>query len=155
MLGLGPLNPVNNGLLSSKTAGRTDRLPTAIAPGSHIIPADVVSGLGQGNSIAGGHILDNVFAHHLHSVFRHNLTPNASAHIKGLAKGGKVKHVPVILAGGEYHVSPEIVKAIGASDTKDKSMSDAEKGHKYLDKMIHNVRQHTIKTLKTLPPPKS
>ncbi len=145
MLGLGGQSPINSGLLGSKTAGRTDRLPSMVSPGSHIIPADVVSGIGQGNSLAGGHILDNVFAHHLHSMFRHNLTPQDKLHVKGLAKGGKTKHMPVILAGGEYHVSPEIVKAIGEGNE--------DKGHKALDKMIHNVRQHTIKTLKTLPKP--
>jgi hypothetical protein len=145
MLGLGAINPINNGLLGSKTAGRTDRLPSMVAPGSHIIPADAVSGLGQGNSIAGAHILDNVFSHHLHSMFRHNLTPTSPIKTKGLNKGGKVKHMPVILAGGEYHVSPEIVKAIG--------QGDEDKGHKALDKMILNIRAHTIKTLATLPKP--
>lgn len=144
MSGLG--SPINSGLLGSKTPGRTDRLPNMVAPGSHIIPADVVSGIGQGNSIAGGHILDNIFSHHLHSVFRHNLTPTAPHKIKALARGGKAKHMPVILAGGEYHVSPDVVEAIGSGN--------ADKGHKYLDKMIHNVRKHTIKTLSTLPAPK-
>lgn len=141
-------NPINNGLLGSKTAGRTDRLPTKIQPNSYIVPADVVSGIGQGNSLAGGHILDNVFAHHLHSSFRHNLTPHDSVHPKalGLGSGGKVNHLPVILAGGEYHVTPEIVQALGGGDTK--------KGHKHLDNMVKTVRAHTIKTLKTLPSPK-
>ena len=141
-------NPINNGLLGVKTPGRTDRLPTKVAPNSYIVPADVVSGIGQGNSLAGGHILDNVFAHHLHSAFRHNLTPHDPIHPKnvGLGTGGKVKKMPVILAGGEYHVTPEIVRAIGKGNMA--------AGHKALDNMVKKVREHTIKTLKTLPKPK-
>src|SRR6185312_5832853 len=45
------------GFISSAVAGRTDRLPLAVGTDSHVLPADVVSGLGQGNSMAGAHVL--------------------------------------------------------------------------------------------------
>src|SRR5581483_4165756 len=38
------------GLIESDSAGRTDRVPLAVGTDAHVIPADVVSGLGQGNT---------------------------------------------------------------------------------------------------------
>jgi hypothetical protein len=40
-------------MASSTVPGRTDRIPMRAAPGSYVLPADVVSGLGQGNTHAG------------------------------------------------------------------------------------------------------
>src|SRR5262249_11465308 len=40
-------------MASSSIPGRTDRIPMRARPGSYVLPADVVSGLGQGNTHAG------------------------------------------------------------------------------------------------------
>ena len=45
------------GFINSSVAGRTDRLPLALSAESHVVPADVVSAAGQGNSLAGAKIL--------------------------------------------------------------------------------------------------
>lgn len=45
------------GLIPSSGAGRTDQLPLAVATESHVIPAAEMSGLGQGNSLAGARLL--------------------------------------------------------------------------------------------------
>ena len=51
-----------HGLLDSSGYGRTDTLPINVPSGSYVLPADVVSGLGQGNTIAGAKMLDLVFS---------------------------------------------------------------------------------------------
>ena len=58
-------------------------------------------------------------------------------------KGGGA--IPVIVAGGEFIVSPEDVKQIGKGDIS--------AGHKILDHFVKLKRQEAIKTLKTLPGP--
>lgn len=132
----------SSGLLRSHVPGRTDRLPMNVHGNSYVIPADVVSGLGQGNTISGGHILDTMFG---------GMKPAKTGHTmpgirKGLASGGTTHHVPVMVAGGEYIVHPDVVKHIGKGDHK--------AGHRILDTMVKNVREHTIKTLRKLPAPK-
>lgn len=132
-----------SGLLRSHVAGRTDRLPMGVPANSHVIPADVVSGLGQGNTIAGGHLLDHMFG---------NMKPMKTGHTmpkspRGVMSSGGATHgVPIMAAGGEYIVHPDHVAHVG--------QGSHAVGHKILDKMIKNVREHTIKTLKGLPPPK-
>lgn len=126
----------SGGFLHSTVSGRTDRLATHVRTGSHIIPADVVSSLGQGNSLAG--------ASHLDHIMR-SLPPPA------FASGGRhphrrLEHEPVLLAGGEYVVEPEEVRAIGQGDQK--------KGHDTLDKMIVSIRKKEAKRMLRLPGPK-
>ncbi len=131
------------GLLRSPVAGRTDRLPIGVHPNSYVIPADVVSGLGQGNTISGGHILDNMFGG-MKPLKMGNTIPHAP---KGLmSTGGATHSVPIMAAGGEYIVHPDIVAHIGKGSHK--------KGHIILDTLVKNVRGHTIKTLSKLPSPK-
>jgi hypothetical protein len=52
---------VPHGMLGGSGMGRTDTLPIAVPSGAWIAPADLVSGIGQGNSQAGAAILDRVF----------------------------------------------------------------------------------------------
>lgn len=62
--GLGPNRmPIAGAhLIHSDTPGRTDRIRTQARPGSFIIPADVVSGVGQGNTQAGAKIFGQMIA---------------------------------------------------------------------------------------------
>lgn len=50
-----------SGFVHSPVPGRTDQLPISPAAGSYVIPADVVSGLGEGNSLSGARLLDAMF----------------------------------------------------------------------------------------------
>lgn len=50
----------HSGLVHSTVAGRTDRLPVSVPAGAYVIPADVVSGLGEGNTLAGAKVLDRM-----------------------------------------------------------------------------------------------
>ncbi len=49
-----------HGLLASPVAGRTDQLAISPAAGSYVVPADVVSGLGEGNTLAGANIMQRI-----------------------------------------------------------------------------------------------
>lgn len=51
----------HSGMIHSPVAGRTDKLPIGVKPNSYVIPSDIVSGIGQGNSMAGAHALNQMF----------------------------------------------------------------------------------------------
>lgn len=120
------------GALRSHVAGRTDHLPIDVPPESFVIPADVVSGLGEGNSENGHKVLENMFK-----------LPGGSAPPVLQRKDGGA--VPIMAAGGEFVVPPEVVANLGGGDIK--------KGHKILNSFVLHVRKQTIKTLKKLPKP--
>jgi hypothetical protein len=125
--------PFNAGLLRAArpAGGRTDTLPVDVPAGCYVIPADIVSSLGEGDTEAGRHALDAMFGH--------------SARV-GKALGGDVgERVPIIAAGGEYIVSPEDVAAMGGGDMK--------RGHDALDRFVKSQRAKTVKTLSKLPGP--
>src|SRR5262245_16386255 len=50
-------------LVQSATPGRTDRIPVRARSGSFVLPADVVSGLGQGNTMAGAKMWGQAISH--------------------------------------------------------------------------------------------
>lgn len=126
---------LGHGLISSPVAGRTDRLPVNAKPDSYVIPADVVSGLGQGNTLAGERIWDAI------------LQPYAAEAAKYPANGSSANQhsVPIIVAGGEIAVDPAFVWAIGHGDTN--------AGHKTLDRMVVDIRKQVVKQIKNLPGP--
>ena len=121
------------GLLKSPVAGRTDRLPIHVLEDSYVIPADVVSGWGQGNTDAGAKLLDNMFMNHIQTH---------------MAKGGAAtrRQIPIVAAGGEYIVHPSAVSAIGGGDIR--------KGHVILDKMVRSKRSRTARHMQRLPGPR-
>lgn len=133
---------VQGGFIHSEIPGRTDLLPTSLPPGSHILPADTLSGIGQGNSQAGAKMM--------RQAVDYSLKQHAPGN--GMARGGAQhghkdkESSPVILAGGEMILTPDEVAAIGGGD--------ATKGHDILDKMILDVRKKTAAKLRRLPGPK-
>jgi hypothetical protein len=136
--------PGPQGLIHSPVAGRTDRLPMSVPADSYVIPADVVSGLGQGNTLAGSRILDALFQQQPNPA---PVPSPGNGPAKGLAAGGGAPGgVPIITAGGEYMVHPEAVARIGGGDPK--------KGHQLLDKFVLKTRKQVIDQMKTLAGPK-
>lgn len=138
------------GFLNSSVAGRTDRLPVAVAADSYVLPADVVSGLGQGNSLAGANILNQAlrtgpYGTNIQHYSGHLSAPHAPA-MPQSKKGGTTHHMPIIVAGGEFIVPPEVVERIGGGNKT--------KGHRLLDEMVKRIRAHTVKTISKLPKPK-
>jgi hypothetical protein len=120
------------GPIHSPVAGRTDHLPMHVPSGSYVIPADIVSALGEGNTMAG---------------FRTVKTMFRNAPSGGYAEGGPVGDpVAIVAAGGEYVLTPDEVAWAGGGDM--------DAGHKALDEWIKQTRAETISTLKKLPGPR-
>lgn len=118
--------PIHAGPLHSTVPGRTDHLPITVAEGSFVLPADVVSGLGQGNTNAGMQVVEQMFP--LPRIRR--------------MSGGRV---PIAAAGGEFVIHPDTVAQLGGGDLS--------KGHKALDDFVLRTRAQTINKLRALPPP--
>ncbi len=144
----------HSGFIHSPVAGRTDKIPMSVKSGSYVIPADVVSGLGQGNSVAGAHGLAKMFGMGPYgSAIPHLASGPKSAKIirQRFADGGVPSAPPtgeptdIIAAGGEFVVPHDKIT--------DK-FGDVSRGHEIMDRMIHHIRRKTIKTMRTLPGPK-
>lgn len=133
-----PMAPATNttkvhiGPIHSPVAGRTDHLPMHVPSGSYVIPADIVSSLGEGNTMAGFRAVKMMFK---------------GAPYGAHAEGGSVgEPVPIVAAGGEYVLTPDEVMWAGGGDL--------DVGHRALDKWITDTRSELIKTLKKLPGPR-
>lgn len=144
------------GLIDSDIPGRTDKIPMKVAAGSYVLPADIPSALGQNNTKAGSEVLKKMFSSAPYGLapmkqkaakFHFDSFPHIGNGIKTKAGGGEVDHVPIIAAGGEYVIHPDVVKAVGHGDMA--------AGHKVLDKFVLHTRKEHIKTLKKLKPPKA
>ena len=115
------------GALRHDGPGRTDDLPINVPGESFVLPADVVSALGEGNTANGFKILEKMYP-----PLPHEHQP----------KTGKV---PVVVAGGEFLIHPEYVKRVGGGDMK--------AGHRALEDFVKIIRKKTIKKLRTMPGP--
>ena len=137
------------GLINSLVPGRTDQLPMDVPDGSYVIPADVIAAMGQGNTMSGAKLLEDLFT-----------GPANPRQIQGLglASGGAAKRQPVsvMVAGGEMLVPPRVIAMLGHRELKGKGSADQKlsAGHKALDRMVLMVRAQNIKHLKKLPGPK-
>lgn len=58
----GATGKVHVGPIHSNVAGRTDHLPMHVKSGSYVIPADIISAMGEGNSMAGFKIANSIFS---------------------------------------------------------------------------------------------
>jgi hypothetical protein len=125
----GEASTTHEGPIKAPVAGRTDHLPMHVASGSYVVPADIVSAIGEGNTETGFAILDHM--------------------IKMRNKGDQPQSgpsVPIVAAGGEYVIPPIAVIHFGGGEM--------DRGHKALDEWVKSERAKTIKTLKKLPGPK-
>ena len=138
-------NKIHTGPIHSTVAGRTDHLPVHVPSGSYVIPADVISGMGEGNTNAGFKIMRRVFGGlpygnksaqpygHKGGPYGAGSAPyNPPAGLYGSdvgaghAAGGKTGNdVKVVVAGGEYTLTPEEVLKAGDGDM--------DRGHRVLD----------------------
>ena len=146
-----------SGLINSPVGGRSDHLPINVPGGSYVIPADVVSGMGQGNTMAGAHAFDSMihsgpFGTKLPMPKIGGTLPKPPAAPKMVAaqhfsRGGRTNkgHIPIIVAGGERIVSPEEVAQLSGGDVK--------KGHQMLDDFVVACRKHVLKHTAKLPGP--
>lgn len=136
------------GPIHSGVAGRTDHLPIHVPNGSYVIPADVVSAHGEGNTIAGFRVMRRLFGGMPYSGQSAPYGQSGGPYGEPLprAEGGPADEgVPIVAAGGEYVVSPQAVLNVGGGDL--------DTGHRVLDEFVKRSRANTVKTLEKLPGP--
>jgi hypothetical protein len=134
-----------------------------VAPGSHIIPADVVAGVGQGNTLAGAHALGAAMMSGPGGIklpkgpmkstipkppAMPKFAPGGRAEWEGheirVARGGCSGGVKCILAGGEWIMRPDEVE---------RTEHDGKKGNEAVDAWIMERRKEDVKKLRSSPGP--
>jgi hypothetical protein len=150
--GIKSVERVHVGPIHSTVAGRTDHLPMHVPSGSYVIPADIISAMGEGNTMAGFKHMRRIFGGTPYTGGKSAMPYGASGGpynepLPGKAEGGEINTVPIIAAGGEYVLSPEQVLLAGDGDL--------DMGHKVLDEFVKRMRAETVQTLKKLPGPKA
>lgn len=139
------------GPIHSPVAGRTDHLPMHVPSGSYVLPADVTSAHGEGNTMAAFKVLRRMFGGSPYGqgagTYGQGNGPYGEP-LQGHADGGAVDDdgVPIVAAGGEMVLSPDQVRWAGDGDL--------EEGHKVLDDYVKQVRANLVETLKALPGPR-
>jgi hypothetical protein len=114
---------VHVGPIIGDTGGRADKVPMSVPDGSYVVPADIVSGLGQGNTGAGLKTINKMFP-------------------LRKAKGGGVS---IMAAHGETVISPE--------QLKEKFGDNLDRAHAIMDHWVKHERQNIIETMQALPGP--
>lgn len=146
-----PAAPLHAGPINSSVAGRTDHLPMHVGSGSYVLPADIVSHLGQGNTQAGFKVLRRVFKGAPYGGKGGPYSSGSGPYGASLARGGETgdgssdEGVPIVAAGGEHVLTPDEVRWAGDGDM--------DTGHKVLDEFVLRTRAEAIKVLKHLPGP--
>jgi hypothetical protein len=150
-----PVGPkMHIGPIHSAVAGRTDHLPVHVPSGAYVIPADIVSAMGEGNTMAGFKVARRIFDGSPYGANKPIYGQKGMPYGGNLATGGHVEEenenedpgVPVVVAGGEYVIHPDHVRRLADGDL--------DEGHKTLDHFVTKMRSKTVKTLKALPGPK-
>jgi hypothetical protein len=144
-----PDSAMHVGPIHSSVAGRTDHLPITVPSGSYVLPADIVSAGGAGNTMAGFKVLKRVFGGEPYNQKDHYPYAQGSGPYGATipkAHGGSTSGVPIVAAGGEHVLSPEQVRRVGNGDI--------DLGHRVLDAFVLKVRKELVQTLKHLAPPK-
>ena len=114
---------VHVGPIIGETGGRADKVPMHVPEGSYVIPADIISGLGEGNTAAGMQAINKMF-------------PTRRA------RGGAI---PIMAAHGETIISPD--------QLKERFGDDLNHAHAIMDAWVKHERAQLIETLKKLPGP--
>lgn len=165
MPGEGAAQTMFQGPLHGTAPGRTDVHNIDVKSGSYVVPADVVSALGEGNTLAGQNVLKLMFKPNALGGQQtpgrkgnygpgmkdakgaaEMAKPKMPTNVRGFVRGGAAtKPVPIVAAGGEHVIPPEAIEA---------KFGDLDHGHESLDRFVAHVRKHHIKTLQKLPDPK-
>lgn len=143
------------GYLHGTTSGRADKILTNAPAGAYVVPADVVSGLGEGNSLAGAGVIQKMLDTGPHGIpmprgrGKDTAPHPPPAYREPAAKGGTVhgerELTPVALSHGEFVVPPEHVHHWGGGDIK--------VGHKWWDDWVVKERKKIIDKMRKLPGP--
>jgi hypothetical protein len=171
------------GPLHSQVPGRTDRIKLNVKPGSYVVPADVTSMIGEGNTHAGTSIINMMFP--AGNVTGANQPPKGKPGIEGKGSMKGASAAMMTSKKGAGAKKPGLAEGGDADDDESTEGSDAQPnlqgqvpiiaaggevvlspeqilnkfgdldlGHKSLDAWILHERQKEIQRLKTAPPPK-
>ena len=127
---IGNIAHMVTGPLSSPVGGRTDHLPISVPSGAYVIPADIVSAIGEGNTQNGIAVLNRTFG-----IGAPQNAPTAVP----------TKPVDIMAAGGEFVVPPAVVVKLGGGNIR--------QGHAVLDAFVKRVRAANISKLRSMPKP--
>lgn len=117
-----------------------------------MVPADVVSGLGEGNTVAGFKHLRRMFGGTPYGGGKTPYGQSGGPYGSHMAGGGETDDddgdhgVPIVAAGGEYVIDPKGVMFAGNGDM--------EAGHRVLDDFVKQSRAGIVKTMSNLPGPR-
>ena len=166
------------GLVQSTIPGRTDRHNVDLPSGSYVIPADVMSGLGEGNTMAGAALMDKMmstgpwgtklppgargstiprppsgYQSAEGSYQLHNIAANGPGG-SSFAKGGSAHRVPAVIAGGEFVLDPDRIAHHPMLGGLDPNNTDPKAYKEALDRghrTLDAFVKHTrSKTIKTM-----
>lgn len=143
---------IHSGPIHSSVPGRTDLLNMHVQNKSYVIPADIISAMGQGNTMAGFKVAKKMFSSqpYFQPKQEQPYTAQAQPYEEGKPYGAKAMGgetpVAIVAAGGELVLTPEEVAKVGGGDI--------DHGHDILDEFVKQYRAKHIKTLKKLPGPK-
>ncbi len=140
---------VFDGPIVSEVPGRTDEHPMAVAAGSYVLPAEMVSHFGENNTLAGLAHLKKIGPQGIRKL-AHAAHGASSVRVKHRARGGRTDTptghpIDINAAGGEMILTPEEVKVVGDGDVM--------LGHALLDNLVLQNRKKHISTLRKLAPP--
>lgn len=156
----------DSGFLHGSTPGRADSVKTTAPGGSYVFPADVIAGLGEGNSLAGARVMQMILDSGPHGIPQARASRGMGpprpppAYREEAARGGEVrvfphraaggatggdKRTPVALSDGEFVASPHHSQLWGGGDIS--------RGHRLFDKWVLSLRKAEIEKAKKRPPP--
>lgn len=161
----------HTGPIHASVAGRTDHLPMHVPHKAYVLPADIVSAMGEGNTLSGfkvaAELPKSMFAVHNRtsgtpygqsglpyhsgsSPYGQSGLPYGAPSPEHDSRGGAAKDsqgaVPIIAAGGEHVYTPEECALIGNGDV--------DHGHRVLDEFVKQMRAATVRKLDALPGPR-
>lgn len=172
-----------SGLFGGNAPGRADTLPRDVPVDSHVIPADVVASIGQGNTLSGGNILTGMFHSNPYGIssgrgrgtpeLRLPAAPRPANTGENLplpkldSRGGRqqdhgAKTVPIAASSGEFLVHPTGVYTRGLQAAKSLKLDPRkltprkvmDLGHDVIDAMIVHVRKKEIEDARKRPGPR-
>ena len=99
---------VHSGAIKSPVAGRTDHLNMHVPSGAYVIPADIISAMGEGNTLAGFRVAKSIFGQKFYGS--QGLPGEANPYAQSAAPYGTGKGQPYVEAPEPYDAdAPETV----------------------------------------------
>ena len=145
-----PKSP-DSGFIPGQAGGRADTRPKTVERGSYILPSDIVSAVGDGNSIAGAAKLGKMF----------NTGPFGAKTPK--IKGRPLKTTKIIrqrfqdggmMEGDTADIMASDGEVILDPATLIAKFGDLDLAHDALDQFVVQMRKQNVKKLSKLPGPK-